>query len=115
MSCSKTLHNVSKIESENLEFTNTLEKSNSLTRKQNAYLYNFFCLGEWKHVMIDEKLPIKLNLKLSGKYERRGKAFAAEDIEEFWALLLEKAFAKLVGGYMKLEGGTPACALTFLS
>ena len=65
--------------------------------------------------MIDEKLPLKLNLKLSGKYERRGKAFAADDIEEFWALLLEKAFAKLVGGYMKLEGGTPACALTYLS
>ena len=29
-------------------------------------------------------------------------------------LFIFKAFAKLVGGYMKLEGGFPRCAVTYL-
>ena len=33
--------------------------------------------------------------------------FDPDFVEDYWALLLEKAFAKFVGGYMKLEGGHP--------
>ena len=45
----------------------------------------------------------------------RGSTFEPAEVDDFWALLLEKAFAKMVGGYMHLEGGYPRSALTFLS
>ena len=50
-----------------------------------------------------------------GKPPRRGRTFRPEDVDDYWALLLEKAFAKFVGGYMNLEGGFPRCAVTHLS
>ena len=57
---------------------------------------------------------IKTLNRANGKI-RRGNTFNPDEVDEYWALLLEKAFAKLAGGYMKLEGGFPRCALTFLT
>ena len=67
-------------------------------------------------VVIDECLPLRIYPKeRAGKPPRRGRTFRPEDVEDYWALLLEKAFAKFVGGYMNLEGGFPRCAVTHLS
>ena len=86
------------------------ENVNQKTRENGAYVFQFYTLGEWQKVIVDGKLPLRTHLR--GR--RRGRTFLAEETNEYWALLLEKAFAKLVGGYMKLEGGIPACALTHL-
>ena len=50
-----------------------------------------------------------------GKENARGTTFYPDQVEDYWALLLEKAFAKFVGGYMNLEGGCPRWAVTYLS
>ena len=47
--------------------------------------------------------------------DSRGTTFYPDQVEDYWALLLEKAFAKFVGGYMNLEGGCPRWAVTYLS
>ena len=66
--------------------------------------------------MIDECLPLRIYPKeRAGKPPRRGRTFRPDEVEDYWALLLEKAFAKFVGGYMNLEGGFPRCAVTHLS
>lgn len=52
-------------------------------------------------VTIDDYIPCKGGKPL----------FTSPKGNEMWVLLLEKAFAKLVGGYNKLEGGLPAWAL----
>ena len=89
---------------------------NETLRKNGAYLFQFYRLGEWNKVLIDEQLPLKIFKKklASGKF-RRGGTFEPQEVEDYWALLLEKAFAKFVGGYMQLEGGFPRCAVTHLS
>ena len=68
-------------------------------------------------VVIDECLPLRIYPKpgKAGRPPRRGRTFRPDDVEDYWALLLEKAFAKFVGGYMNLEGGFPRCAVTHLS
>lgn len=73
-------------------------------------------MGEWHKVVIDECLPLRIYPKeRAGKPPRRGRTFRPDEVEDYWALLLEKAFAKFVGGYMNLEGGFPRCAVTHLS
>ena len=73
-------------------------------------------LRQPRKVVIDECLPLRIYPKeRAGKPPRRGRTFRPEDVEDYWALLLEKAFAKFVGGYMNLEGGFPRCAVTHLS
>jgi hypothetical protein len=60
--------------------------------------YNFsqFRFGEWVEVVIDDKLPtINGNLIY----------LKAEDPNEFWSPLLEKAYAKFYGSYTALVGG----------
>ena len=47
--------------------------------------------------------------------DSRGTTFYPDQVSDYWALLLEKAFAKFVGGYMNLEGGCPRWAVTYLS
>ena len=93
------------------------ETSNQLTKKNSAFMFQFYTLGEWRKVLVDGKLPLRTHMQRhgAGGRRRRGRTFVKEEINDFWALLLEKAFAKLVGGYMKLEGGVPGCALTHLS
>ena len=62
--------------------------------------YNFsqFRFGEWVEVVIDDKLPtINGNLIY----------LKAEDPNEFWSPLLEKAYAKFYGSYTALDGGDP--------
>ncbi|XP_073454171.1 calpain-1 catalytic subunit-like isoform X1 [Aquarana catesbeiana] len=53
--------------------------------------------GEWLDVVIDDTLPTKNNALIYTK---------SNTLEEMWSPLLEKAYAKMRGGYLALEGGT---------
>lgn len=52
--------------------------------------------SEWLTITIDEKIPCH-----AGTMQPR---FAQANSREIWVLLMEKAFAKMYGGYDKLEG-----------
>jgi hypothetical protein len=56
-------------------------------------------------VIIDDYIPTKNGEPI----------FTKPNGNEMWVLLLEKAFAKFVGGYGKLEGGMPLWALEVMS
>ena len=58
-----------------------------------CYKFNFFKMGEWQSVIVDDQLPLKLFKKTSvidKKGEHRGITFDPDDVEEYWALLLTK-------------------------
>jgi len=62
------------------------------------YRIKFFKDGVWKIVEIDDRLPCGMSGKpLFGK---------CKSPDEFWVPLIEKAYAKLHGGYQELEGGS---------
>ena len=57
--------------------------------------------GEWKIYVLDEYYPFVVNAKSSPP------AFTSTK-NETWVLIIEKAFAKMYGGYLALEKGHPA-------
>lgn len=61
----------------------------------------------WETLIIDDKIPF---MKATGK-----PLFAQCKDNEMWVLLLEKAFAKFVGNYSKLKGGSIAWGLQVLT
>eukprot|EP00931_Biecheleriopsis_adriatica_P028177 TRINITY_DN16846_c0_g1_i2.p1 TRINITY_DN16846_c0_g1~~TRINITY_DN16846_c0_g1_i2.p1 ORF type:complete len:497 (-),score=93.35 TRINITY_DN16846_c0_g1_i2:108-1598(-) len=66
---------------------------------------------EWKTITIDDRIPF---CKQPGYYGYV--PFARPTLEnEFWTCLLEKAVAKFVGGYWRLDGGFPSIALEMLT
>ncbi|XP_074528553.1 calpain-2 catalytic subunit-like [Halichoeres trimaculatus] len=60
--------------------------------------FRFWRFGKWVDVVIDDFLPTLYEVPLS-VYSRCGK--------EFWALLLEKAYAKICGSYKDMAAGIP--------
>eukprot|EP01121_Diplochlamys_sp_Union-15-3_P009635 TRINITY_DN2629_c0_g1_i2.p1 TRINITY_DN2629_c0_g1~~TRINITY_DN2629_c0_g1_i2.p1 ORF type:complete len:440 (-),score=71.84 TRINITY_DN2629_c0_g1_i2:1442-2737(-) len=70
------------------------------------YQCRFFKNGEWKIVMIDDRIPTNSKGKIS---------FAScRDPNEFWVPLLEKAYAKLHGNYGATDSGNICDALVDL-
>ncbi|KAL2095557.1 hypothetical protein ACEWY4_007705 [Coilia grayii] len=63
-----------------------------------SFHFRFWQYGEWKDVKIDDLLPTK-NGQLIYLRSSQG--------NEFWTPLLEKAYAKLKGGYQALNMGFP--------
>ena len=62
------------------------------------YEYRFWLFGQWVDVVIDDRLPVNDSKKLV--YCR-----STESPNEFWAALLEKAYAKISFCYENLDGG----------
>lgn len=63
--------------------------------------------GTWRSVIVDDFFPYNPTTKLP--------AFTKSNGPELWVLLLEKAYAKLFGGYDVIEGGLPHYALKDLT
>lgn len=64
--------------------------------------------GEWREVILDDFFPVN----------RKGEfvfATPTQDQNEIWVMLLEKAFAKVYGGYYKLDFGRPDETFTSLT
>ena len=69
-------------------------------------------LGKWRVLQVTESVPCDVRsykLVCSSLVKRRDMA------SEAWLTLLEKAYAMYVGGYPRLNGGTPAAALEALT
>ena len=68
-------------------------------------LYDIFneSAPKWTVVTIDDRIPVATGTTTP--------LFAKPSGRELWVLLLEKAFAKLMGSYYKMDGGHPAQAM----
>ncbi|KAM5125392.1 calpain-1 catalytic subunit-like, partial [Mantella aurantiaca] len=79
---------------------------NQSFNKRDGYCgrFNFMLwrFGDWVEVIIDDKLPTRNNRLIYTKSNTRG---------EMWSALLEKAYAKVSGGYSALSGGSVPEAL----
>lgn len=65
--------------------------------KSGYYELIFYIDGEWQVVIIDDYIPIYKSKPLGAK----------PNGSEIWVLLLEKAYAKINGGYTNMIGGIP--------
>jgi len=74
------------------------------------FRFRFWKFGQWIEVIIDDYLPTKP----SRKHPFGGGLLYLYSVDknEFWSALLEKAYAKLNGGYGSLEGGLAIEATT---
>ena len=87
--------------------------SNQTFDRQNGYTglfhFRFWQFGSWVDVVIDDYLPF------DKKTVQPWCSWNRQEPNEFWVSLIEKAYAKLNGGYRNLIGGAPIEAFTDLT
>ncbi|KAF1754291.1 hypothetical protein GCK72_020851 [Caenorhabditis remanei] len=74
--------------------------------KHGIFLVRRFFNGEWQIVVVDGHLPLN---------EKGFAQFAYTFYDRLWPCLIEKAVAKMLGGYHKLNGGNPISAFKYLT
>jgi calpain-15 len=79
--------------------------------KAGIYEMIFYIGGVKTSVVVDDHIPV-----VRSGYGGAGKpAFCTTSEEELWAILMEKAFAKLHGNYDCMAGGKPGMALHMIT
>lgn len=84
----------------------TFDKTNGYT---GLFHFHFWQFGHWYDVVVDDYLPFHR------KTREPWCSWNRQEPNEFWVSLIEKAYAKLNGGYRNLIGGAPIEAFTDLT
>ncbi|CAH0563874.1 unnamed protein product [Brassicogethes aeneus] len=71
-----------------------------------VFIFRFWHFGEWRDIVIDDRLPT---------YKGRLVHLHSSNNTDFWAALLEKAYAKFYGCYENLQQGSTTRALQDLT
>ena len=79
----------------------TKDQNNQIEPNQEDFKVNFFIDGEWKIINIKNNFPI---IKKKDKEDEL--LGVTPNKNELFLMILEKAWAKINGGYDKIEGGT---------
>ncbi|XP_044162646.1 calpain-1 catalytic subunit-like [Bufo gargarizans] len=74
------------------------------------FRFRFWQYGHWVDVMVDDLLPT-VPAQSNGRTQYNLLFVHSKDKDEFWSSLLEKAYAKLKGGYSALQMGFAGEAL----
>ena len=79
-----------------------------------AFHFRFYDMeaGKYADVVVDDQIPCNAETKKPAF----AKVFSSDDsVNEFWPVLVEKAFAKFRGSYRALEGGHASDGLQYLT
>ena len=78
---------------------------------QGLYAVQFFKNGQWRTVIVDDRIPCYADHKTQRHRPIFGRS---RDPDEIWVMIIEKAYAKLHGCYEALNGGDYGACDTYV-